>query len=386
MKIYEIGTGYTPIPARMGAATEIVVEELTKAFMELGEQVEIIDIAADDRLPNALPIREVRVPRCFVGTDVKLGIMHKLKRVVYSVALARELKKILKESDEKVVLHFHNQYNMFFFLKLVPKRLRKKAVLAYTNHSGVWRLPWEQISETIKKRYFQEAECMKNADVLFVLNDETANCAISRLGVSASKIYKIDNGVNIEVYKPMSRKESKKQVGFEGKKVILQVGSIYENKGQARVVEMLASLFQASDDYVYAYAGGVVSEEYHELVKQTARNKGIENKVQYMGMVSPGKKLNELYNLADVTILASEFESFGMVVIESLAAGTPVLLHENFPHDFGAGTIRYTENNLVDCIMKASAVTSLSSEARENAINSYSWMKVAKDYLCAWER
>ena len=34
MKIYEIGTGYTPIPARISAATEIVVEELTKAFLK----------------------------------------------------------------------------------------------------------------------------------------------------------------------------------------------------------------------------------------------------------------------------------------------------------------------------------------------------------------
>ena len=46
---------------------------------------------------------------------------------------AKKLKKILKENNEKVVLHFHNQYNMFFFLKLTSKKLREKATLAYTN-------------------------------------------------------------------------------------------------------------------------------------------------------------------------------------------------------------------------------------------------------------
>ena len=125
MKIYEIGTGYTPIPATMGAATEIVVEELTKAFMQMNVPVEIIDIKAKERKENALPITEVWVPGCFAGTDIKLGIMHKLKRVVYSVCLAQKLKRILKAADEKIVLHFHNQYNMFFFLKLVPQQLRK---------------------------------------------------------------------------------------------------------------------------------------------------------------------------------------------------------------------------------------------------------------------
>ena len=42
MKIYEIGTGYTPIPAQMGAATEIVVEELTRSLRNNGEDAEII--------------------------------------------------------------------------------------------------------------------------------------------------------------------------------------------------------------------------------------------------------------------------------------------------------------------------------------------------------
>ena len=48
MKVFEIGTGYTPIPATMGAATEIVVEELTKSFMKKGYDVCIVDIKSDN--------------------------------------------------------------------------------------------------------------------------------------------------------------------------------------------------------------------------------------------------------------------------------------------------------------------------------------------------
>ena len=113
MKIYEIGTGYTSIPAKMGAATEIVVEELTKAFMSIGQEVTLVDIADSNRLPNKLPIVEVQMPKLFSNTDVQLGIMHKLKRVVYSIALARKLNQIIKKSNETVLIHFHNQYNMY---------------------------------------------------------------------------------------------------------------------------------------------------------------------------------------------------------------------------------------------------------------------------------
>ena len=39
MKIYELGTGYTSIPAKVAAATESVVEELTKAFLQMNIDV-----------------------------------------------------------------------------------------------------------------------------------------------------------------------------------------------------------------------------------------------------------------------------------------------------------------------------------------------------------
>ena len=160
MKIYEIGTGYTPIPAQMGAATEIVVEELTRSFINIGQNVTIIDIKAQNRAKTDLPILEVSVPKMFTKTDVSLGIMHKLKRVVYSLSLANTLKKIIKKSDEKAVLHFHNQYNLYFFLKLVPKKLRDKVTVAYTVHSYIWGTQWDEIKETVNKRYFQEIFCV----------------------------------------------------------------------------------------------------------------------------------------------------------------------------------------------------------------------------------
>ena len=88
MKIYELGTGYISIPAKVAAATESVVEELTKAFLQMNIDVEAVDISAEDRAPNSLPITEVKVPSVFSKSDVSLGVIHKVKRVVYSVALA----------------------------------------------------------------------------------------------------------------------------------------------------------------------------------------------------------------------------------------------------------------------------------------------------------
>ena len=74
MKIYEIATGYTPIPAQIGAATEIVVESLTRAFRNRGIPAEIIDIRSANRPPTDLPIHQVPIPSFLSGADLKLGL------------------------------------------------------------------------------------------------------------------------------------------------------------------------------------------------------------------------------------------------------------------------------------------------------------------------
>ena len=386
MKIYEIGTGYTPIPAQISAATEIVVAELTKAFLKQNIPVEIIDISSDSRAGTELPIREVPVPGVFTGTDVHLGIMHKLKRVVYSVALAGVLKGLLKKTQEKIVFHFHNQYNMFFFLKLVPRKLRERCLVAYTNHSGIWRLSWSEIEETIHKRYFQEAECMKRADLIFVLNEETKQNAMEHLGVAEDKIVVINNGVNTDVYCPLSENErevAKEKFGLQNSRVILQVGSVYENKGQLRSVEYLLPLLKENKDLVFAYAGGIVDEEYQQQVKTFAEEHGLTEQVRYLGMVSPGKELNELYNTAVATILPSRYEGFSLVSVESCATGVPVLVDKEGPIRLDAGSVCYAEETFTQIVeqMLNGSVEQLHTDARNSAVKNYSWDKIAADYV-----
>ncbi len=385
MKIYEIGTGYTPIPARVAAATESVVEELTKAFMAMEQPVEIIDISAQDREENNLPIIQADVPSFFTGSDVSLGIVHKLKRVAYSVSLALKLRSILKNENEKTVLHFHNQYNLFFFTKLVPQKLRSKAVIAYTNHNGMWSLPWEKVRGTLNKRYFQEIISMKNADLIFVLNKPTRDNIVNNLNIDSKKIAVIKNGVNTDVYHPLNKTEKDgllKKYKLEGKKVILQVGSVYENKGQARVIEKLAESLKKDPDLIYAYAGGIVSDDYFEKVKETAASLGVSDSVVYLGTASPGKEMNGLYNIASATIFASEYEGFPLVCIESLSAGIPVILCSELAIELGEGAVFVRDN--IGAFIKETVFAdseNLHASARKNAEENYSWNSIAKDYI-----
>lgn len=393
MKVFEIGTGYTPIPATMGAATEIVVEELTKSMLKDGVDVSIIDIKSKNRLPNGLPIIEVPVPERFTGTDVQLGIMHKLKRVVYSINLAFKLKKLLKQEQDKVILHFHNQYNMFFFLKLISRNQRKKCFLGYTNHSYIWHGKWEDIEETINKRYFQEVYSMKNADMIYVLNEHTIDTLIKYIGIDKERITLIDNGVNTEIYKPLPTNEMesfRKEKGLKGKRVYLQIGSVCDRKNQLGAIQLLLPLLKEDVNSFFVYAGGIISEEYQEQIKKFVNKMGISGQVVYMGELKPGKELNKYYNLADVMVFPSKSEGFSLVIIEAMSAGVPVIINERLQFKLSNECLKFSNETdfletIKENILDEKRQKELSVKVREAVVKNYSWDEVAKDYIYSWE-
>lgn len=220
---------------------------------------------------------------------------------------------------------------------------------------------------------------MMCADLVFVLNEETKQNLVEHLGISKDRIVLINNGVNTEVYHPLSEVEkqtAKEKWGLQGKQIVLQVGSVYENKGQLRSLAKLESAMKRNSDLIYAYVGGVVDEGYQNQIAMKADELGLKDQVRYLGMVSPGAELNQLYNIAEATIFASKYEGFSLVLIESLAAGVPILIDENSPFDLGDG-----------CVKNEADLVHVSREmVRDNAVNNYSWGKIAGVYFDAFER
>lgn len=385
MKIYEIGTGYTPIPAQMGAATEIVVEELANAFLELKENVVVVDISSSYREKTNFLIEEIKMPAVFNRLDVSLGLIHKIKRVVYSILLALKIRSLIKKSSEKTILHFHNQYNMFFYLKIIPEKMRKKVLTAYTVHSYIWGTDWDKIEKTIKNRYFQEIECVKNADAVLVLNEITSNHFVEKLGVDSNRIFKIINGVSLKKYRPLpvdTISQFKAEIGFENKKIIFQVGSVCERKNQLGSVEMLAEYLKSHKDVVYIYAGGIIDSDYQNAIIKYASENGIEKQVVYVGELSPGKVLNQYYNIADCSVFTSKLESFGLVIIEAIASGTPVVVGSKPLFDLKNGyTIFNSKDEFIDQIDLCLKKIVHSDYDRTEVLDKYNWTSVAKEHL-----
>lgn len=397
MKIYEIGTGYTSIPAKMGAATEIVVEELTKSMIKLGQDVEIVDIKDKNRKENNLPITEVYMPQFFSSTDTKLGIVHKLKRVLYSISLTLKLQKLIKKaSNNEVFLHFHNQYNLYFFLKLTPKKLLKNVKLGYTVHSYVWFGEWNNIKDVVRKRYFQEVYCCQHADRVFVLNDIIRRMLVEHCNVNEHNIKNVINGVNTDIYNEKNIKtdliERKKQnIGLAGKDIVLQVGSVCDRKNQLDTLKMLIPLMRKNNNIAFVYAGGIIDSVYAEQIQNEARKWGVSDRVVYAGEVSPGAELALIYGISKVCFMNSKSEAFALVIAEALSLPRPIFINEMIMSSLafwgkneGRGIIRIKdsfENDLTRLLEDKEYYNQMTTKGRNFIIEEYSWDVATEMYL-----
>jgi glycosyltransferase involved in cell wall biosynthesis len=250
-------------------------------------------------------------------------------------------------------------------------------------------MDWAEIEGTIRKRYFQEAECMKQADLLFVLNEKTKENAVQHFGVSEEKICRIRNGVNTNLYRPLSKVEkqqTKEKLGLSGRKVIVQVGSVCENKGQIRSLSYLLPLMKRDPAVTYVFAGGIVDMSYYQQLQQWVHDNNAAEQVRYCGVLQPGEELNALYNTAHISMLFSGYDAFPLVTVESAAAGVPMLTGENIPVFLDESVSYIPSENVTDKIESLlysdeEEYAELCRRVRENAVRNYSWEKVAEVYL-----
>jgi len=136
------------------------------------------------------------------------------------------------------------------------------------------------------------------------------------LGAPAAKITVLRNGVDLEKFHVKDRDALRAQFGVSGL-VLASVGLLIERKGHHLVIEALKQV----PDATLLLAG---SGPDRQQLEERATGLGVKDRVRFLGSVDQ-KTLCDIYNCADISILASSREGWANVLLESMACGTPVL-------------------------------------------------------------
>jgi D-inositol-3-phosphate glycosyltransferase len=131
-------------------------------------------------------------------------------------------------------------------------------------------------------------------------------------------------GVNMELFQPVDKKDARQVLGLNDEKILLFVGRIDPLKGIEQLLKTMP-LVKSSDNLRLIVVGGDENSraELGEL-KKLAAELNIQKSVTFQGMVKQ-EQLPYYYSAADICVVPSYYESFGLVALESLACGTPVV-------------------------------------------------------------
>lgn len=194
---------------------------------------------------------------------------------------------------------------------------------------------------------------ISNADRIVSVSQYTKQVLIERLGMSASRIIVIPNGVN-EQYaqvqnftQTIAYKQLLLDYGINNRvPIILYVGSEHPRKNMETLFKVIAILKQQYPDILLLKIGDAGLRSGRLKTLETIDELNLKPNIKLLGNV-PAERMNELYNIADALVFPSKLEGFGMPPLEAMAAGCPVVCSNatSLPEVVGNGGLLHNPDN-----------------------------------------
>jgi len=173
-------------------------------------------------------------------------------------------------------------------------------------------------------RLKKEKEVADGSSYIIVATEQEKKDLVNYYGVAQEKISVVPCGVNLKLFKSINRNGARKSLKLNGHQVVLFIGRIEPLKGIDKLMEALAILGEYENKKLIILGGDDFSNKEVRRLKKLARALAIDKSVIFHGSVRQ-EELPLFYSCADVCVIPSYYETFGLVTLESLACGTPVV-------------------------------------------------------------
>jgi D-inositol-3-phosphate glycosyltransferase len=229
------------------------------------------------------------------------------------------------------VLHSHYWLSGWVALQL---RRRLRVPIAHMSHTlgypknAAAQQGWEKEPP---RRLQVEYEVLRHSDALIAESPASKRHMVQEYGVEPTRVHVIPGGVNTEVFRPQERRQSRDALGLQaGGPVLLFVGRLQPLKGIDTFVQAAQLVQRQHAQLQVLIVGGGVdlqdkreAQELHRL-QTLCEQLGLGPHVRFI-KAQPQEVLAQYYTAADVFVMPSHYESFGMVVLEAMACGIPVV-------------------------------------------------------------
>ena len=294
--------GITCYPTVGGSG--VIATELGKMLAEKGHEVHFIT--------SSTPFRLNKTYANIYSHQVEVNTYSVFQYAPYDIALATKIAEVIK--NEKLDL-MHVHYAIPHAVCAILGR-----DMAGSNIGIVTTLHGTDITVLGSDSSLKEAirYGIEKSDIVTAVSDSLRDQTYDLIKPD-KKIETVYNFVDEREYFPQDSKELKAELGIEpDQKVMIHVSNFRNVKRVQDVVETFSQARQQLDCKLLLVGDG---PEMGRIIQQV-RDLGLEDHVLFLGKRD---SLAEFYNISDIKILLSEKEAFGLVLLEAMACGVPVI-------------------------------------------------------------
>jgi len=303
---------------------------------------------------------------------------------LYGLSLLEEVARYAKTAPLVALRHdfdiIHAHDWLTWQAGIRAAELTGKPVILHVHATEFDRCGGDNINSYV---YQIEKDCLQRADVVVAVSQATKNQLVEKYGVNEDKVEVLHNGI-------YPRKSARQSIrGFKDKKLVIFMGRLTLQKGPDYFLQVAKRLLDVDPEIRFVIAGSGDMEL--KLIEQAAAM-GIADKVLFAGFLRGAQK-ERLYASANVYVMPSVSEPFGIGALEAADHGTPVIVTkdagvcEAFPHclrvDFW--DIDKMANKILSVLRYPEMAKAMSEEGRR-FLPHLSWKNVANKCLNIYKR
>ncbi len=214
------------------------------------------------------------------------------------------------------VIHVHDW--LTYPAGIAAKEISGKPLVVHIHATEFDRSGSDNVNQEI---YNIELEGFRKADMIVAVSERTKKKVVQKYGISPNKVKVVYNGIEFNSI-PASIPRNLEALKKAGNSIVLFVGRITLQKGPDYFVEMAEKVLSREPNTFFVVSGSGDMEE--EIIKNISR-RSLSNKFIFCGFLR-GDELAQIYKAADIFVMPSVSEPFGLVPLEAMIADVPVLV------------------------------------------------------------
>jgi glycosyltransferase involved in cell wall biosynthesis len=290
---------------------------------------------------------------------------------------AMEARKIA-EKEEFDIIHAHDWLS--FEAGIAAKEVSGKPLVVQLHSTEYDRCGGQNLNQAV---YDIERRGMELADRVVGVSNLTKRIIEEHYGIPSSKVFAIHNRINADEYnQPVDERIF--QLKMDGKKIVLYAGRITLQKGPEYFLDAARKVLEYESNVLFVMAG---SGDMEYKMINLAAQMGISDKVLFTGFLR-GEELRSIFKLADVFVMPSVSEPFGIAALESIIHGTPVIISKQ------SGVSEIVQNalkvdfwdtdemaNKILSVISYQSLKSVLQDNGRNEVGTFSWDTAANETM-----